>query len=401
MEELMYYVWQQKMFQSILTLDNTEIEIINPGLRNLDAGPDFFNAKIRINDTLWAGNVEMHVRASDWFRHHHHDDRAYDSVILHIVLQADAVIRLHDGEMVKTVVMKIPQDVMEKYEKLTNRGQIIFSAINCRKHLNAVPSLILHDWQTSLAIQRMMNKVSRVKDIIDNKQKSWPEAFYVLLCRSLGTGINSDSCERLARSLPYVYLQKHADNIRQLEAMLLGQGNLIEDETTRSEYEFLRAKFNLRPIGNCAWKHSKIRPVSSPRSRLKALSIIINRQPNLFSKILECQDVKSLTKLLYVPNLLGASTIGSIIINSVIPTIMAYGQWQEDLDLCERSIDMLEALPSEANRYMEQWISCGIPLRSALESQAMLQLYKEYCEPHRCLKCRIGCWLMKQRNMII
>ena len=401
MEELMYYVWQQKMFQSILTLDNTEIEIINPGLRNLDAGPDFFNAKIRINDTLWAGNVEMHVRASDWFRHHHHDDRAYDSVILHVVLQADAVIRLHDGEMVKTVVMKIPQDVMEKYEKLTNRGQIIFSAINCRKHLNAVPSLILHDWQTSLAIQRMMNKVGRVKDIIDNKQKSWPEAFYVLLCRSLGTGINSDSCERLARSLPYVYLQKHADNIRQLEAMLLGQGNLIEDETTQSEYEFLRAKFNLRPIGNCAWKHSKIRPVSSPRSRLKALSIIINRQPNLFSKILECQDVKSLTKLLYVPNLLGAYTIGSIIINSVIPTIMAYGQWQEDLDLCERSIDMLEALPSEANRYMEQWISCGIPLRSALESQAMLQLYKEYCEPHRCLKCRIGCWLMKQRNMII
>ena len=401
MEELMYYVWQQKMFQSILTLDNTEIEIINPGLRNLDAGPDFFNAKIRINGTLWAGNVEMHVRASDWFRHHHHDDRAYDSVILHIVLQADAVIRLHDGEIVKTVVMKIPQDVMEKYEKLTNRGQIIFSAINCRKHLNAVPSLILHDWQTSLAIQRMMNKVGRVKDIIDNKQKSWPEAFYVLLCRSLGTGINSDSCERLARSLPYVYLQKHADNIRQLEAMLLGQGNLIEDETTRSEYEFLRAKFNLRPIGNCAWKHSKIRPVSSPRSRLKALSIIINRQPNLFSKILECQNVKSLTKLLYVPNLLGASTIGSIIINSVIPTIMAYGQWQEDLDLCERSIDMLEALPSEANRYMEQWISCGIPLRSALESQAMLQLYKEYCEPHRCLKCRIGCWLMKQRNMII
>ena len=401
MEELMYYVWQQKMFQSILTLDNTEIEIINPGLRNLDAGPDFFNAKIRINGTLWAGNVEMHVRASDWFRHHHHDDKTYDSVILHVVLQADAVIRLHDGEMVKTVVMKIPQDVMEKFERLTNSGQLIFSAINCRKHLNAVPSLILHDWQTSLAIQRMMNKVSRVKDIIDNKQKSWPEAFYVLLCRSLGTGINSDSCERLARSLPYVYLQKHADNIRQLEAMLLGQGNLIEDETTRSEYEFLRAKFNLRPIGNCAWKHSKIRPVSSPRSRLKALSIIINRQPNLFSKILECQDVKSLTKLLYVPNLLGASTIGSIIINSVIPTIMAYGQWQEDLDLCERSIDMLEALPSEANRYMEQWISCGIPLRSALESQAMLQLYKEYCEPHRCLKCRIGCWLMKQRNMII
>ena len=401
MEELMYYVWQQKMFQSILTLDNTEIEIINPGLRNLDAGPDFFNAKIRINDTLWAGNVEMHVRASDWFRHHHHDDKTYDSVILHVVLQADAVIRLHDGEMVKTVVMKIPQDVMEKFERLTNRGQLIFSAINCRKHLNAVPSLILHDWQTSLAIQRMMNKVSRVKDIIDNKQKSWPEAFYVLLCRSLGTGINSDSCERLARSLPYVYLQKHADNIRQLEAMLLGQGNLIEDETTRSEYEFLRAKFNLRPIGNCAWKHSKIRPASSPRCRLKALSIIINRQPNLFSKILECQDVKSLTKLLYVPNLLGASTIGSIIINSVIPTIMAYGQWQEDLDLCERSIDMLEALPSEANRYMEQWISCGIPLRSALESQAMLQLYKEYCEPHRCLKCRIGCWLMKQRNMII
>lgn len=396
----MYYVWQQRMFQSIITLDETELEIIHPGLRNLDSGPDFFNAKIRIDGTIWAGNVEMHVRSSDWFKHHHHDDRAYDNVILHVVLQADTEVRLHDGEVVKTVVMKIPPAVLEKYHSLTANQPHSFSYINCKSSLPSVPSIILHDWQTALAVQRMLNKTERVKDIIGNKQKSWPEALYVILSRSLGTGINSDACERLARSLPYAYIKKHADNLNQIEAMLLGQASLIEDVKLKAEYDFLKSKFNLQPIPFEAWKFSKLRPFAFPQKRLKALALILHNHPNLLSNIMDCNTIDDLTKLLYIPNILGISTVRSLIINSIIPILLAYGQWERDDQLCEKAMNLLDSLPAESNRYMDYWIDCGIPLRNALESQAMLQLYKEYCEPHKCMRCRIGCWLLKQQNKV-
>lgn len=394
----MYYVWQHRMFQSIVSIDKTEIEIIHPGLRNLDSGPDFFNSKIRINGTVWAGNVEMHVKASDWFKHHHQDDKIYDSVILHVVLAADAEIRLHDGEIVKTAVMNIPKDVMDHFKSLTTINKFSFSAINCKNELSAVPSIILHDWQTSLVIQRMMNKVNRVRDIIDDKQKSWPEALYVTLCRALGTGINSDACERLARSLPYAFLQKHADHYIQIEAMILGQANLIDNLQLQKEYEFLRAKFSLKPLPREVWKMSRTRPQASPQIRLRALARIIYFHKDLFSKIIASENIETISKMLTIPNMIGKSTVNSLIINSIVPIMLAYAQWQQDDDLNEKSIHLLESLPAESNRYMEYWIACGIPLKNAMDSQAMLQLYKEYCEPHKCMRCRIGCWLLKNKR---
>ena len=243
MEELMYYVWQQRLFQAIVTIDDNPIEIIHPGLRNLDAGPDFFNAKIRIDGMLWAGNVEMHVKASDWFRHNHHTNHAYDNVILHVVLNADSVISLPDGQPIKTVVMKIPQDVMERYRMITANQPYSFSAIRCAQFVPSLPSLVMNDWLTALATQRMLGKVKRVRDLIVDSHESWQEAFYVILCRSLGTGVNGDACERLARSLPYRFLQKHLDNDLQVRALLLGQAGLIptDDDRLAAEYAFLRA----------------------------------------------------------------------------------------------------------------------------------------------------------------
>lgn len=398
MEELMYYVWQQRMFQSVVSIDKTEIEIIHPGLRNLDSGPDFFNAKIRINGTVWAGNVEMHVKASDWFKHHHQDDRIYDSVILHVVLAADAEIRTHSGETIKTAVMTIPKNVMDHFKILTDSNRFLYSAINCRNELSSVPPIILHDWQTSLAIQRMINKVNRVRDIIDNKQKSWPEALYVTLTRALGTGINSDACERLARSLPFAFLQKHVDNYNQIEALLLGQANLADSVEIQKEYDFLRAKFSLVPLPKEAWKMSRTRPQASPSIRLRALARIICFNKDLFSTIIECEDFSKLEKILTIPKMIGKSTVDSLIINSVVPIMLAYAQWQQDDNLNEKAIHLLESLPAESNRYMDYWLTCGIPLKNAFDSQAMLQLYKEYCEPHKCMRCRIGCWLLKHKR---
>lgn len=401
MEDLMYYIWQQRLFQSIETLDDSYIEIIHPGLRNLDAGPDFFNAKIKIDGTMWAGNVEMHVKSSDWFKHHHHGDPVYDNVILHVVVQADSIIRLPNGEPIKTVVMKIPPEIMERYRAITANNGYSYSAIRCASKICQVPSIILHDWMTALTTQRMLNKVARVRDLIEGRHDSWQEALYVILSRSLGTGINSDPCERLARSLPYSFIQKHIDNPLQVRALLLGQAGLLPDNDLRlqQEYSFLKAKFQLTPMHSSAWKLARLRPYASPENRLNALAALLCSHPKLFSEIMEAKDVQSLMKIFVLPHQIGETTARSILINAVIPITIAYGQWQGDDLIVERAIEHLEKIPAESNRYMDYWIQAGIPQRNAFDSQALLHLYKEYCEPRKCLQCRIGCWLVKNKSL--
>lgn len=396
----MYYVWQQRLFQSISTLDDSPIEIIHPGLRNLDAGPDFFNAKIKLDGMLWAGNVEMHCKASDWFKHNHQNDPAYDNVILHVVLQADAVVKHASGDPIRTVVMHIPPEVMERYQQLTATQTYSFSAIRCAHELPRIPNLVMKDWLTALATQRMLNKMHRVEDLVGQEKESWQEALYVMLSRSLGTGINSDTFERLARSLPFAFLLKHLDDPFQVRALLLGQAGLIPLHETKmqQEYAFLQAKFQLTPLQASDWKMAKRRPQASPEVRIEALTSLLTQHRNLFSEIIEAKDIPALQRIFIIPYKIGIQTANSIIINAVAPTLLAYGQWLADEDLCERAIDLLEALPAEANRYMDYWLNCGVTNRNAFDSQALLQLYREYCEPHKCMNCRIGCWIIKNRQ---
>ena len=398
MEELMYYVWQQRLFSAIHTLDNTPLEIIHPGLRNLDAGPDFFNAKIKIGDIMWAGNVEMHVKASDWLRHHHQDDNAYNSVILHVVMEADADIRRPSGDAIQTVVMHIPDHITARYRELLSEGKNLFCAIRCQHLLSSVPPMIVHDWLSALATQRMLVKADRVKDLILQNHESWQEAFYVILSRSLGTGINSDAFERLARSLPYAFLLKHLDDPLQVRALLLGQAGLIPESEQRllDEYRFLRAKFQLKPMSPSDWKRAKRRPQASPENRLEALAQILSSHRELFSEVLDAHDIGQLQRPFLLPRLIGRQTVNSIIINAIIPIMLSYGQWSADSDLCDRAMTLLESLPAEANRYIDYWSQVGLKSNNAFDTQALLQLYREYCEPHKCINCRIGCWLIKE-----
>lgn len=428
MEDLMYYVWQQRMFNSLTTVDHADIEILHPGQRNHDAGPDFFNAKIKIGTTVWAGNVEMHVKTSDWYRHHHHADKAYNNVILHVVLQHDAEIRQPDGEKMLTAVMTIPPQVLEEYHTLTI-PQDTWSPIACRSRLHELPSIILHDWMTALVSQRMLGKVQRVRDLIVDRHDSWQSAFYVILARAFGTGINSDTCERLARSLPYEYLLKHIDHPDQIEAMLLGQAGWLEEERPaveayayyrrlQQEYRFLRQKFSLSPLPASTWKMSKLRPQASPQLRVACLAFLLCRHPNLFSELLDAPDIPAITALFHIElrgfwethyylspdasqpccKRLGAGTIRSLIINAVVPILMAYGEWQGDSERCEQAIRLLESIPAESNRYTDHWALAGIPMQSAYDSQALLHLTREFCEPHKCMRCRIGCWLVRNRQ---
>lgn len=401
MEELMYYVWQQKLFDSLSTTDGQPIEIIHPGLRNQDAGPDFFNAKIRIDGVVWAGNVEMHCRAKDWYTHHHHQDRTYDSVILHVVMQADATVTLHDGTPVKTVVMHIPDEILSRHnELLADRDP--FCQIRCAPRLGELGNIQIHDWLTSLCTQRMIEKTKRVMDLVNNQLMGWREAFYVILTRSLGTGVNSDAMERLARSLPLSCILHHKDNLQQIEALLLGQAGLLhldkENYTDlQREYTFLRQKFSLTPLPTSAWMYGRVRPQAQPHLRLKALAALLWTHQDLFSAITEAQEINELTNLLSVPGL-GSQTVRSLIINAVVPILIGYAQWQGDDERCEAALSLLEQLPAEDNRYIQLWSDRGIPVRSAFDSQALLHLYRNYCEPHRCMHCRWGYFLIRSAS---
>lgn len=415
MEELMYYVWQQRLYNSIEMVDGEAIEVLHPGLRNGGSGPDFFNAKIKIDGLVWAGNVEMHVKASDWYRHHHDSDRQYDSVVLHVVMQADAEIKLHDGTIVRTVVMHIPQDIINKYHQLIGSsaqgsglipGLIpAYNSITCAGNIADIPSIIQHDWMTSLATQRMLGKMQRVKDLIEGNNQSWQEAFYIILLRSFGTGVNSDNCERLARSLPYKWLLHHKDNLLQIQALLLGQSGLLNIVTGNPDYVqklnqealYLRQKCGLRQLPFSCWILGRVRPQAHPVNRLFSFASLVYKHENLFDEVLASKSLDDLRKALRAPQI-GAATVNSLIINAVVPILLSYGQWQGDEDMMERSISLLEEIPAESNSYINRWTSVGIPARNAMDTQALLHLYKEYCQPHKCIRCRWGCWLLKNKR---
>ncbi|MBO4753039.1 MAG: DUF2851 family protein [Bacteroidales bacterium] len=419
MEELMYFVWQQRLFLTIETPDHQPLDILHPGLRNYDAGPDFFNAKVKEDGIVWAGNVEMHVKASDWYRHHHQDDPAYDSVILHVVMEPDTEVRLRNGTPIKTVVMHIPDDLMKRYRQLCSGssapllpGQVpTYSSISCSSRLDQVPNVVLHDWLTALCTQRMIEKLQRVRDLVEGQLKAWPEAFYVVLTRSLGTGVNSDNMERLARSLPYSCLLHHKDNFLQIQALLLGQAGLLQMQDAESkdakdqqewrlmqrEYAFLRQKFSLTPLNGSYWKMGRVRPPAQPEARLRALAKLIWTHQDLFDEVLEANSLEQLEKI-FGGKGLGRQTVRSLIINAVVPLLLAYAQWQGDDERCEKALNLLEELPPESNRYINQWIEAGITVKSAMDTQALLHLFKNYCQPHKCLRCRIGCWLLKKAD---
>lgn len=400
MESLMYYVWQQRLFSSIATIDGEPIEIIHPGQRNTGAGPDFFNAKIRMDGLTFAGNVEMHVRASDWYRHNHQDDHTYDSVILHVVMQADALIKLHDGTPVRTVVMHIPNEILAQHNELM-ADRDPFCQIRCAPRLGELSPLLIHDWQTALCTQRMIEKTQRVRDLVDNQLLGWREAFYVVLTRSLGTGVNSDTMERLARSLPLSCILHHKDNLMQIEALLLGQANLLgvaeNGAMLQREYTFLRQKFSLTPLPFSSWKFGGVRPQAQPHNRLKALAQLLFSHKDLFDEVCCAPDLKTLHRILSV-NGIGQQTRQSLIINAVVPILIGFAQWQGDEEKCEEALMMLEQLPAENNRYIQQWIERGIPVRSAFDTQALLHLYRNYCQHHLCMHCRWGCWFVRKAN---
>lgn len=420
-EELLHFVWSTGNFNSLnlTTTTGDKIDIIYKGLHNTNAGPDFLNAKVKIGDTTWAGQVEMHVNASAWEQHAHHRDKAYDNVILHVVYEADKEVKRADGTIMPTLALKglINEKVIDQYEDLISNSHWI----PCEKLLPQVDEFIINSWLDRLTAERLEQKTDPIATLLKETKNDWQEAFYRMLARYFGLKVNAEPFEALAHSLPQIIIAKHKTSLLQIEALLYGQAGLLESpfkddypNQLKKEYEFLRHKHNLTPISASQWKFLRLRPANFPTVRLAQLADLLYHSTSLFSKVIEATTYKELRNLFnagvseyWVTHYrfdteskkkdkhLGTAAIDLLLINTVIPFIFTYGKMKDLPDLQDRALAYLEEIKPETNNIVTHWEDLGIRAKSAYQTQALLQLKNNYCTPKQCLTCGIGNSILK------
>lgn len=431
MEKLLHYVWRHRMFplEPLHTTDGEAIEVLDPGLKNTDAGPDFFNAKVRIGGTMWVGNVEIHLRSSDWERHGHHTDAAYNSVILHVAELVDADVVTADGKRPPQLQLAIPDSLRRDYNTLCRTEDYP----RCWTIIKGVPRLVTHSWLSALLAERLTERAAMVTERLRLTDGDWERAFFITMARNFGFGINGEAFEYWARHLPLHAAAKHRDDAFQLEALFLGAAGLLRDEAIppsarkaaandlylrrlRTEWAFLAHKFQLpEPMEAKQWRYLRLRPQNFSHLRIVQLAQLYFRRTAGLANILEAKDRKALHVCFntgvseywrshYLFGLeseakdktLSTASRDLIIINTVVPTLFAYGQEHHDEGLQERAVELLESMKAEQNFIMRQWQQCGLAVDNAADSQALIQLKREYCDRLDCLRCRFGYEYLKK-----
>jgi Protein of unknown function (DUF2851) len=415
-ESFLHFAWRWRRFdgRDLVTSDGQTITIIHPGNHNTHAGPDFFNARLRIGDTEWAGNLEIHILASDWLLHRHDTDAAYDNVILHVVWENDAPLLRANGQPLPCLELKgrIPRTVLDMYQQWTDNQ----AWIPCAAQFHAVPDIVRLSWFDRLLVERLEQKTTEIALQFEATQQHWEATFYRVLARSFGLKVNMEPFEVLARSLPLVILTRHKTNLFQTEALIFGQAGWLETtfeeeypNRLAKEYRFLRHKYQLEPISVSQWKFLRLRPANFPTVRLAQFAALIHQSVHLFSKIIEATSVGEIEQLFAVevspywlthyqfdrpgklrPKLLGRDFIHLLLINTIVPCLFFYGKMRQLPDIQDKALQFLEDLPAESNALMTGWAVLGAHPHNASQSQAMLQLKTRYCDEKRCLECHIG-----------
>lgn len=425
METLLHYVWAYKLYENptFRTTEGIPFEVVDPGIRNSDAGPDFFNAKIKLDGKTWAGNVEIHSLSSDWYKHHHEKDKAYNSVILHVVEHVDEPdVRDEAGRSIPQWIMHTPAPIRERYASLLDPA----SSVSCLGRIREIPELYLTDWKCALLHERLRRKSIAVARLLEEYHHDWNEVFYILLARSFGFGINNDAFERLAKSLPLKVLMKHRDSPSQTEALLLGQADLLREEENddiyylelRNEYLFLRKKYDLQPLESYIFKSLRIRPNNFPHIKIVQLAHIIRENPGFFSRIIGTESLPDwknslatelneywLThyrfgkKSVRKSKRLGGAAVRGVVINCLVPILFTYGKEKDSEMHIRRALKLLEDLPAEKNFIVSLFSRAGIRVENAGDTQALIELKREYCEKKKCIFCRIGHKLLSKRRI--
>lgn len=422
-ESLLHFIWQHRPFtlNGLRTEQGQIIEVIDAGLPNTDAGPDFFNAKIKLNGELWAGNVEMHLKASDWYAHGHHTDPRYDNVVLHVVLTPDRPALCASGQAVPTLAVPRPIDIETRHDELMAGG----GWIPCHGHLAQLNGLQQLAMLQRLMVERLQQKSEMVLAEVERCKGSWEEAYYRAVTRCFGLKVNAQPAELLARSLPLAVLAKHKNSLFQIEALLFGQAGLLAASASacsyasrlQREYAFLSHKYALTPIDSSQWRFMRMRPISFPSIRLAQLAALISGSSGLFSRCMEANSLDALEQLLNATpsefwathytlggreqqrlthKAIGSALKHTIILNATVPFMFAYGAARSDDSLRDKSLRLLETMPPEENSVVSNFHRLGLKLESAADTQAVVHLKATRCEAKKCLYCEVGAAYIEQ-----
>jgi hypothetical protein len=418
-EAFISFLWKHRYLkQDLRTTSGDALSVLHPGEQNTDSGPDFFNARLRIGTTTWAGNVEIHVRASDWYKHGHHHDAAYDRAILHVVYEADCQVYHQNGEPFQTLVIRnhFPELIFDRYKQMMQNQQWIA----CVNQIQPEKDYGFTMWAPGLVLERLEQKSKIIGQLFKSSDNDWDEAFYRHLAGSFGSKINSLAFELLAKSLPIRIVRHHCNSIFQMEALLFGQAGMLDrnfnDQYPRElvqEYNFLRAKHLLVPVSGSIWKFLRLRPGNFPTVRISQLAGFLCRTQGKFFTLLEngsldnLRNIPDITASEYwtthyvfdkqsapVRKIMGASGLNLMIINGILPFLFFYGLEKSQSSVCEDVMRVLEQTGGECNRDVDRWKEVGFPVGNAIQTQALYQLKRFYCDKKRCLACRIGSRLL-------
>lgn len=404
-EKLLHYVWGHRVFplKSLKTTDGREVEVLDTGTHNHDQGPDFFNAKVRIGDTTWVGNVEIHLHASDWILHGHETDPHYNNTVLHVVQVANIDVCTADGKQVPTLVLPIPPEIVGHYHELCTTEDYP----RCHKMIPSLPALKVNGWLDALLCKRLEERAGRVMERVREMAGDWERATFVTLSRNFGFGLNGDAFELWAKRMPLQAAAKHRDNLFQMEAFFVGMGGLLpnvaivrtEEEVQRLQQEFayLSHKFGIeQTMTKNDWKFLRTRPQSMPQVRLLQLARLYHEGRTAMSTLLEAKDIEALRRVFDIQGL-SRNSADLLIINTVVPLLYAYGMSHQMEALQERAIALLQALPAENNFILRQWKACGLAVSTAADSQALIELKRNYCDRKDCLRCRFAYEYLKMK----
>lgn len=420
-EQLLQFIWKLRLFNEddARTSTGESIKVLSCGTQNTDAGPDFFNAKIKIGNTEWIGNVEIHKNTSDWKKHGHHTNKEYDNVILHVV-------KNNDGEVItNSSGAPIPIYELQYNTKLEHHYSILMQSaefVPCKPLVQSIESFKLRHFLTRLAIERMEERSDRINDVLLETKNNWERVFELLLFRSFGFGINSEPFELLAKNTPLSSIAKHRNSLLQLEALLFGQAGMLDANATdeyqlklQKEYQLLKVKFGLISIPLHTWKFMRTRPTNFPTIRIAQLASLLHLRPKLLSDVLDIRNLDDCIALFSVQpsehwdthytfgkeskkstKLLGTNSVERIVANLIAPFMFSYGKSKGDEDLQYKALELLEQIEPENNSIVSGWESINIKPINMFESQALIQLKQHYCNKKRCLSCTIGTQVLQE-----
>ncbi len=421
-ELLLHYVWQQKLFakNNLRSTNNQSVEVIDVGTYNQHAGPDFFNAKIKIDNLLWAGNVEIHVKASDWFKHNHQNDPLYDRVILHVVFIDDVSVENSTGKQIPQLVIQVPVNIQKTFNLWMDSPE----QIKCKDKFHFLPNQILLLWKESLLFEYLSHKIDEIDQLLAKTNYNWDEVFYIQLCKTLGFSVNKQAFESLARVVPYTLWMKYRTELDKLLALFMGQAGWLKESGDNlqlrkwfNDYQFLKRKHQLSPMNSFEWKWLRMRPANFPAVRVFQLVHYLYQKEKLFSFVLDNTDLENCRNLLkikiedeYNVNIgayhkefklrgeLGKYSIDLLVLNLIAPILFAYGKYRNDEFYINKSVEMYENLPPEKNHIIDMWRSLGVEFYNAFDTQSMINLKKNYCDMNNCLRCRIGHHLLNKNE---